>query len=113
MSGLRRLIDSWRSRVTVTGHSMVPTLRDGDWVLVDPTAYRLRPPSPGEMVVAESPDGPLLKRVSELVGTASVLLAGDAPSAGQHSHDVVVAVSAVSGRPWFRYWPARGIGRVR
>jgi len=112
MSGLDRLVGSWRARVAVRGHSMAPTLHDGDWVLVDPNAYRVRPPSPGELVVAESPDGPVIKRVAEPVGTASVLLAGDAPSAGQHRHDVVVAVSAVSGRPWFRYWPPDSIGHV-
>ncbi len=113
MNGLARLTASWRARAAVRGHSMMPTLHHGDWVLVDPNAYRRRPPSPGELVVAESAEGPLVKRVAELVGPASVLIAGDAPSAGHHRHDVVVALSTVSGRPWFRYWPPGRIGRVR
>ena len=113
MSGLRRLIDSWRARVAVTGHSMAPTLRDGEWVLVDRSAYRRRPPSPGELVIAETADGSFIKRVAEQREPATLLLAGDAPSSGEHRHDVTVGMSAVSGRPWFRYWPPDRIGRVR
>jgi len=113
VNGIARLMASWRARVALTGHSMSPTLRDGDWVLVDPDAYRLRSPTPGELVVADSSAGPVVKRVAERLDPTSLLLAGDAPSGGGHRHEVVLAVSTVSGRPWFRYWPPGRIGRVR
>jgi len=98
--------------VAVRGHSMAPGLRDGDWLLIDPDAYRLMPPRAGQLVLAESPDGPLVKRARESTADGSVLLVGDAPSDAAHRHDVIVPLFAISGRPWFRYWPLRRIGRV-
>lgn len=92
---------------------MSPTLREGDWLLVDPEAYRTRPPRSGELVLAETPDGPVVKRVEGTSEGSQLLLGGDAPSVAHHRHDLVVPASAVSGRPWFRYWPPGRIGPLR
>jgi len=110
---LRRLLRSWRARVAVHGHSMEPTLREGDWLLVDPDAYRLRAPRHGELVVADGPTGLLVKRAIGSPTNGRLELAGDAPSADRHRHDVAVPLSAAGGRPWFRYWPPGRIGRLR
>jgi hypothetical protein len=40
-------------------------------------------------------------------------LTGDAPSGDGHRHDVVLPLSSISGRPWFRYWPPHRVGRLR
>lgn len=113
MNQLARLLGSWRARVAVHGHSMAPTLLEGDWLLVDPGAYRTHPPSSGELVLADTPDGPVVKRVEGTSEGSQLLLGGDAPSVAHHRHDLVVPASAVSGRPWFRYWPPGRIGPLR
>jgi signal peptidase I len=67
-------------RVTVRGVSMVPALAEGERVLVDRLAYRLRRPRRGEIVLLRgaSVDGPdlLLKRIVGLPGE-TVTLARD------------------------------------
>jgi signal peptidase I len=117
---LRRLIRSWRQRVAVAGHSMEPTLRTGDWLLVDPDAYRGRAPVAGDLVVTPDPREParlLVKRVVDIGPDGHVALAGDNP-AHRHRPDhvqpdqILVPPTQVIGRPWFRYWPPRRIGRV-
>ena len=92
---------------------MAPGLRAGDWLLVDPEAYRADPPRPGDLVLAESDDRVLIKRVGALPGNGMIELTGDAPSGDGHRHDLAVPVSAIGGRPWFRYWPPRRVGRLR
>jgi signal peptidase I len=92
---------------------MAPGLRAGDWLLVDPDAYRAGSPRPGDLVLAESDDGLLVKRVGALPGDGTIELTGDAPSGDGHRHDLAVPLSAISGRPWFRYWPPRRLGRLR
>jgi signal peptidase I len=53
--------------VRVSGHSMVPTLTDGElcWVL---RAWISHPPRRGEVWVVEGPEGPSIKRVLGLPG---------------------------------------------
>jgi hypothetical protein len=92
---------------------MAPGLVDGDWLLVDPDAFRAAAPRPGDLVLAEGQEGLLVKRVGAVLADGLVALRGDAPSADGHRHDVVVPLGAIGGRPWFRYWPLRRIGRVR
>jgi signal peptidase I len=92
---------------------MTPRLQAGDWLLVDPGAYRAAPPRPGDLVLAESDTGPLVKRVGALSRDGTIELIGDAHSTGGHRHDLALPLSAISGRPWFRYWPPRRIGRLR
>lgn len=110
---VRRLARSWRGRIAVAGHSMAPTLLDGDWLLVDPDAYRRRAIQPGDLVVAQV-DGPLVKRVAMVDLDGCLFLAGDAPDEPGHAHRAgPLPSSAIVGRPWFRYWPPRRAGRVR
>ncbi len=71
-----------RRRFRVTGDSMRPLLRPGDEVLVDPRAYRRRPPAPGDLVVARHPyqtGVKLIKRVQEVDEHGRCRLIGDNP----------------------------------
>lgn len=93
---------------------MEPTLRDGDWLLVDPDAYSTAAPHPGDLAVARDPrlDGRLVvKRVKSVEADGAIVLAGD--HAAHREDDLRVTSADVRGRPWFRYWPLRGFGRVR
>ncbi len=86
---------------------MEPTLRDGDWLLVDPDAR----PALGDLAVAR--DGPRLvvKRVIDIDNAGQLTLGSDSPEhAGQRIGPL--GDSPVVGRPWLRYWPARRIGRL-
>jgi nickel-type superoxide dismutase maturation protease len=114
---LALLARSWEARVAIEGPSMEPTLRAGDWLLVDPDAYVRRSPAPGDLVLAPDPredDRLLIKRVDSLDADGWLRLAGDDPD---HSTDSrvfgAVDPARVAGSPWFRYWPARRIGPVR
>lgn len=112
---MRRLLRSWANRVAVAGHSMEPTLRAGDWLLVDPLP-RAAPLRSGELVVvddARSAGRWLIKRVAALGTDGSLRLAGDNPAHAIEPALAEVPREAVVGRPWLRYWPPRRIGRVR
>jgi nickel-type superoxide dismutase maturation protease len=114
--GLIRLARSWSARVAVTGTSMVPALRPGDWLLVDPTAYANRPPTPGDVVVVPDPRHPgrlLVKRVHASGPDGRLELAGDAPDSSTDSRTFgPVDPGHVLGRAWARYWPPQRIGRL-
>jgi signal peptidase I len=109
-----RLGRDWEARVAVRGHSMEPSLRDGDWLLVNPRAFSRRAPLPGELVVARDPraaDRVVVKRVAELTPEQRLVLAGDHPA--HASENITVSSTDVLGRPWFRYWPADAMGPVK
>ncbi len=96
---------------------MEPTLHDGDWLLVDPDAYRGQPPRVGELVVAVDPrvSGRLLvKRVAQVEANGSLTLAGDHPAHARLDVEQIPPVDAgeLMGRPWLRYWPPSRIGRI-
>jgi nickel-type superoxide dismutase maturation protease len=94
---------------------MEPTLRDGDWLLV---RRLLRPPRPGEIVVAADPREPerlLVKRVRS-VAADGVTVQGDHadPAESTDSRQFgPIPRSAVVGRPVLRYAPLGRIGLVR
>ena len=110
-----RLGRDFEARVAVRGHSMEPTLFDGDWLLVDPEAYRRRSPSVGEIVVVHDPresDRVIVKRVVGLAGR-SLQVGGDHPAHGHDAADIgLVDEAQVVGRAWFRYWPLERLGPV-
>jgi nickel-type superoxide dismutase maturation protease len=114
--GLVHIGRSWRARVAVVGSSMEPTLMPGDWLLVDPRAFRLRAPRPGQLVVAPDPREPardLVKRVDELDLDGRLLLAGDARDASTDSRTFgAIDPASVRGRPWFRVRPLARVGRI-
>lgn len=92
---------------------MEPNLRDGDWLLVDPFAFAERAPQVGDLVVARDPraaDRLLVKRVRSLGVDGEVTIGGD-----HNAHEdeaIPVERLNVLGRPWFRYWPVRRLGRI-
>jgi len=96
---------------------MVPTLDPGDWLLVDPDAFRDRTPTSGELVLVPDPRQPsrlLVKRVAAVHDDGRELfVAGDAHDESTDSRTFgSVTTSTIQGRPWFRYWPLRRIGHI-
>ncbi len=96
---------------------MHPTLERGDWVLVDPHAYRERRPEIGDVVVLRDPRTPerwLVKRVRSVTASGALEVVGDAPAASTDSRVFgAVPAAAVLGRAWARYWPPPRWGRIR
>ena len=113
---LRRTIRSWGARVAVEGDSMRPTLEPGDWLLTDPDAFAHTLPVVGDLVLVPDPRMPerlLVKRVAEAEG-AELFVAGDAAAASTDSRTFGrVSAGRLEGRPWFRYWPLRRLGRIQ
>lgn len=65
--------------VRVVGHSMDPTLADGDLVLLNRVGYRLHPPERGDIVILHDPFDPaqdFVKRVVGLPGDRLLIRAG-------------------------------------
>jgi len=95
---------------------MAPTLEAGDWLLVDPDAYRVRGPMPDDLVLVSDPREPerlLVKRLAGFDGAGDLLVAGDTPEASTDSRSFgALDPATVQGRPWFRYRPLRRWGRV-
>jgi signal peptidase I len=100
----------------VSGHSMEPTLRDGDWLLVDPEAFLIRAPRPGELVVMSDPRDPrriIVKRVRAVDADGTVRAAGDHPAHASEGDSIgAIGAEAVLGKPWLRYWPLERAGPI-
>ena len=89
---------------------MLPTLRPGDRLLVDPAAYRDRPPRAGDVVVLVDPEEPgrwLVKRVSRVDAAAAVVeVRGDAASTARDSRRFgPVPNRSLVGRVYRCYYP--------
>ncbi len=111
-----RIGRDWEARVCVRGHSMEPTLDNGDWLLVNPAAFTRRTPRTGELVVVRDPRDArrvMVKRVAAIGTDGSLTLAGDHPAHADDGSAIgAVAADLVIGQPWFRYWPTERIGKI-
>ena len=86
---------------------MEPTLRDGDWLIVDTDAR----PTMGDLAVANDGSRLIAKRVVDVDASGRVTLASDNPEhAGQRIGPLDAAL--LFGRPLLRYWPPRRFGRI-
>ena len=103
-------------RYAVSGASMLPALRPGDWVIVDREAYRVADARGGEIALALDPRDArrtLVKRVAGLDGAGAVRLLGDHAAASTDSRTLGAFPPALLlGRVRWRYWPPP-LGRVR
>ncbi|MER7545388.1 nickel-type superoxide dismutase maturation protease [Actinomadura sp.] len=107
-AGVRRL-----RPVEVTGESMLPGLRPGDWLIVRSGAR----PAPGAVVVAEHPGRPgllIVKRAVRRTDEGWWLESDNQRAAGrQDSWDFgAVPDGLVVGRVVARYWPLSRAGTV-
>ncbi len=80
---------------------MQPGLRAGDEVLLNPAAYKHRPPQVGEIVLVPHPGSgePIIKRIAR-IEPGGLFLTGDNPAASTDS------------RTWGLFAPATLQGRV-
>jgi nickel-type superoxide dismutase maturation protease len=112
---LRRRLRS--RRFVVVDDSMLPGLRPGDRLLIDPGAFRRRPPQVGDVVVARDPEAGgrlLIKRVTDRdrpPGTVTLL--GDARDRSRDSRAFgPVPYRSIVGLVWFRYLPRERRGPI-
>ena len=69
-----------RKRLRVTGNSMIPLLKPGEEILINPQAYQQSTPKIGDIVVTLHPHYPnlsIVKRVILIMDDGSCFLAGD------------------------------------
>jgi nickel-type superoxide dismutase maturation protease len=94
----------------------LPTLRPGDYLMVNRLAYVISAPREGDVVGVKGPAGAparQIKRVANVPG-GEVYVLGDNPPASTDSRDYgPVSRSRVEGRAWLRYWPPSRFGRIR
>lgn len=89
-----------RVRYRVEGDSMRPTLSPGDFVLVNPVAFKDHSPVPGDVVVVQHPFRAqvIIKRVYETVD-GGILIRGDSPEMSSDSRGFGrIASGAILGR---------------
>ncbi|MBL9134310.1 MAG: signal peptidase I [Verrucomicrobiales bacterium] len=71
--------------VTVSGHSMLPTLKNGDWAWIDRRAYLQHPPQRHDIVLAHWQGELIVKRVVGLPGEEVAVIDGEVWVDGQVS----------------------------
>lgn len=54
--------------VQIRGYSMLPTLQDGEYVLVDTLSYRLHAPNRGDIIIFHPPVAPSQNYVKRVIG---------------------------------------------
>ena len=92
-------------RFRVSDHSMEPSFREDDFVVVNRLAYRFRPPEPGDVVVLRNPEDRsefLLKRIASVSEEGAVEVRGDNGSNSRDSrHFGAVQKGLIVGKVWF------------
>jgi len=96
-------INAVSARVRVDGFSMVPTLQDGEYVLVSKLAYKLGEPQHGDIIVFKYPGEPpqdLIKRIIGLPGDAIEVTGSNVYVNGQPLVEPYIAASPVYQGKW-------------
>ena len=96
-------INAISARVRVDGFSMVPTLQDGEYVLVNRLAYRSSVPERGDIIVFSSPksaDLDLIKRVIGLPGDTIRIFNGEVQVNGQTLTEPYIAAAPTYNGEW-------------
>ena len=95
---------------------MLPTLQDGDWVIIDRNAYSAEPRA-GDVILAHDPRDParlVFKRVNHVDLHKRAWLLGDNVEESTDSRIFGgVGADAVAGKVVWRYWPLAHFGPVR
>jgi len=96
-------INAVSARVRVDGFSMVPTLQDGEYVLVNRLAFRNKLPERGDIIVFVSPqvsDLDLIKRVIGLPGDTIRISGGEVQVNGQVLNEPYIAAAPIYNGEW-------------
>lgn len=96
-------INAVSARVRVDGFSMVPTLQDGEYVLVNRMAFRNKLPERGDIIVFVSPqvsDLDLIKRVIGLPGDKIRISGGVVEVNGQALNEPYIAAAPIYNGEW-------------
>lgn len=96
-------INAVSARVRVDGFSMVPTLQDGEYVLVNRLAYRNKLPERGDIIVFTSPqttDLDLIKRVIGLPGDRVRISSGVVQVNEQTLDEPYIAAAPIYNGEW-------------
>ncbi len=97
------IINTLSARVRVDGFSMLPTLHDGEFVLVNKLAYRIGSPTRGDIIVFQSTtekDLDLIKRVIGLPGDHIVVDSGKVTINGQTLTEPYIAAAPSYSGDW-------------
>lgn len=97
------VINALSARVRVDGFSMLPTLHDGEFVLVNRLAYRFGAPERGDIVVFHYPPDPtqdLIKRVIGLPGDTISIQGGMVVVNGEPLFEPYIAQSPLYAGTW-------------
>jgi signal peptidase I len=96
-------INAVSARVRVDGFSMIPTLQDGEFVLVSKLNYQFGKPERGDIIVFHYPMDPqqeLIKRVIGLPGDAVVVQNGKVSVNGQILDEPYIAATPAYSGDW-------------
>ena len=96
-------INAVSARVRVDGFSMLPTLQDGEYVLVNRLAYRNNLPIRGDIIVFVSPQSPnldLIKRVIGLPGDTVKIFDSKVLVNGQMLDEPYIAAAPIYNGEW-------------
>jgi signal peptidase I len=97
------IINALSARVRVDGFSMLPTLHDGEFVLVNKLAYHTGSPTRGDIIVFQSTtekDLDLIKRVIGLPGDHIVIGNGKVSINGQTLNEPYIAAAPNYSGKW-------------
>ena len=111
------VINALSARVRVDGFSMMPTLQDGEFVLVNKMAYHIGSPTRGDIIVFQSTTErnlDLIKRVIGLPGDHIVIGGGKVTINGQTLNEPYIAAAPNYSGAWKvpdGYWFVLGDNR--